>query len=232
MSCVLKLSGSRTPAGSEQIYWLDPHLPSETNPEPTGPTPLDLATTEARGIIAAANVEATEILEQARERGYQDGLEAATQQYAEGIDQLGNVIVGVQEEREAFFAGVEPQLVKLSVEIAEKILRHELETKPETVLEIVRLALLQIPARHSIALHISPEDAQLIKQRRDEISDPGGIRGIEIIEDRRVPRGGCIVESPSGNLDARIGSQLAEVTRVLMEATRDDEDSDTGPEQV
>ncbi len=229
MSCVLKLSGSPGPTAPGQVYLLDPHRPPETSRA----TPLDEAVAEAEALVSTARAEAEQLRRSAIDRGYEEGLQRAAQEYRQSIDQLQTLMAELREERERFFSGIEPQLVKLSVEIAEKILRHELESKPEAVLEIVRLALLQLPDRDSISLRVSPQDAELIRQHRDAMKvSAGGIREIEIIEDRRVDRGGCIVESKSGSLDARVSSQLSEIERALLEATGDDADADPGPEQI
>lgn len=226
MSCVLKLSSSPRSRGEGQIYLLDPHKP----PERARATPLDQAVADAKDMVVTARAEAEGLRRGAIDRGYNEGLEVAAQQYCDSIDQLQNLMNDLREEREAFFAGIESQVVKLSVEIAEKLLRRELESSPEAVLDIIKLALLQLTDRDSIALRVSPDDAELIKQHRDAIREAaGGIRQIEIIEDRRIDRGGCVAESSSGSLDARISSQLSEVTRALMEATGDDRDADSGP---
>lgn len=229
MSCVLKLSASPRPLIASQVYLLDPHQHSEASPV----SPLDLAMAEAKDIVDTAQAEADALRRTAIDQGYHEGLDMAAQRYCGAIDQMENLTAAVREERETFFAGIESQVVKLSVQIAEKILRHELETNPEAVLEIIKLALLQLTDRDSITLRVSPYDAELIKQHRDAIRDAaGGIRQIEIVEDRRVDRGGCVAESSSGSLDARVSSQLSEVTRALMEATGDDPDADFGSEQI
>jgi len=227
LSCVLKFSASPSPRASGQIYLLDPHQP----PERGRTTPLDQAIAEAKEIVVDARVEADGLRRGAIDRGYNEGLDVAAQQYCDAIDRLEKLMNALREEREAFFAGIESQVVKLSVEIAEKILRHELESSPEAVLDIVKLALLQLTDRDSIVLRVSPYDAELIKQHRDAIREAaGGIRQIDVIEDRRIDRGGCVAESSSGSLDARVSSQLSEVTRALMEATGDDRDADPGSE--
>jgi flagellar assembly protein FliH len=188
---------------------------------------------EAEAIVAEAKAQAEELRRSAYDRGYQEGLELSAGQYCLAIKQLEDLMNGLRDEREAFFSRAEPQVVKLSVEIAEKILRHELETKPEAVLDIVKIALLQLVGTDSIVLRVSPHDAEVIKQHRDVLEDAaGGVRRIEIIEDRRVDQGGCIAECSSGSLDARLSSQLSEVNRALTEATGDDRDADGGSEQV
>lgn len=229
MSCVLKLSGSSSRLAEAQVYLLDPHQPPDT----ARVTPLDQAVAESKLMVVEAQAEAESIRRDAFGQGYQEGLDLAAQRYCQSIAQLQDLMDSLRQERESFFASIESEVVKLSVEIAEKILRHELESKPEAVMEIIRLALLQLTDRDSISLRISPQDAELVKQHREQIRDAaGGVRQIEIIEDRRVDPGGCVIESASGSLDARVSSQLSEISRALLEVSGDDRDADPGFEQV
>ena len=45
------------------------------------------------------------------------------------------------------------------------------------------------------------------------------VNGINIIEDSTVDKGGCIVETDFGAIDARISSQLAELETKIMEVS-------------
>jgi len=49
-----------------------------------------------------------------------------------------------------------------------------------------------------------------------------GIQKIEVIADRRVKRGGCVLETSVGNVDARIQSQLSEIGNSLREVASGD----------
>ena len=47
-----------------------------------------------------------------------------------------------------------------------------------------------------------------------------GVQRMDIMDDYRVGRGGCVVESPVGILDARLDRQVAEIERTLTEAVK------------
>ena len=44
-----------------------------------------------------------------------------------------------------------------------------------------------------------------------------GVKSIKILEDSTVDRGGCIIETDFGSLDARISSQLHEIEERILE---------------
>lgn len=225
MSYLVKLSSSPAPPADSDVYLVHPHSPSVKR----SGSMLDRAIAEADGVIQAAHADADALRRQAQDQGYLDGLQRAAEQWSAAVGEVERLRQAINEERETFLASAESQVVKLCVDIAEKILRHELETSPEKVLEIVKFSLLQLTDRDTIQLRVNPEDAELIKEHREVIKESaGGIRQIEIIEDRRVDRGGCIAVSASGSLDGRIKSQLTEIKRALTEGSGDD-DRDTGP---
>jgi len=43
------------------------------------------------------------------------------------------------------------------------------------------------------------------------------LRSLEIVEDARIERGGCVIEMEVGSVDARIDEQLREVERSFLE---------------
>ena len=54
--------------------------------------------------------------------------------------------------------------------------------------------------------------------RDDLLSLLDGIKNLEIVDDRRVGDGGCVIETNAGTIDAKIETQLAEVERALANA--------------
>lgn len=236
MNCIVKHSTPLAVAPESDVFMLDPARPLiGLRGGRTGANPLDRALVEAQGVRQRAEEEAERLQREAVERGYRDGLESVAEQRVASMREIKDLKESILAEREAFYAIVEPQVVKLIMEIAEKILRRELETRPESVLDIVKFSLQQLTDKEAITLRVNPADVEMVRAYHQSIRDSaGGLREIEIIEDRRVDRGGCIAESASGSLDARIKSQIAEITRVITEAVGDDDagDTDSGPEQI
>ena len=228
MSCILKLSVAKTPSGGE-VYLVDPdRLAAARADRRFSRNPRERAAAEAEEILADARARADKMCLEALERGYKEGSEQSVAEYADARRKIEELTEDLRAERESFFAEIEPKVVKLSVEIAEKILRRELTAKPESVLEIAKAALYQLMDTESVRLCVNPEDVELIKANQDDL----GARRVEIIEDRRVEAGGCVVESPNGRLDARISTQISQVAKLFAEEASDTPNPDAGSDEI
>jgi flagellar assembly protein FliH len=113
-------------------------------------------------------------------------------------------------------------VLKLSVEIARKIVRREIEKDDEFIIDAVKAGLHQLSSRQDLKIRVNSADSEMVKEHRDDLTASfDGMPPVEVIEDRRVPQGGWIVESTSGRLDGRVDTQLNEIERSLTETLRD-----------
>src|SRR6266542_2940076 len=81
-----------------------------------------------------------------------------------------------------------------------------------------REAVRRARDRSRLIVRVSPADFDVIRQNRDEILEGLEAGHVEIAADDRVELGGCLLETPSGNLDSRLEVQLANLRRTLLEA--------------
>lgn len=186
----------------------------------------------ARSIIAQAQEEsealvlmATEESESIRETAYHEGYEAGMHQLDADRLELAENFSSLESEVERqvarFWINIEPELLKLSVEIAGKVVRQKIDENEELVLTTVKAGLKQLRDRQELKIHVNPDDYRLLRERREDVqSSCDGIRSVEVIDDRRVEKGGCLIESGNGHLDGRIETQLGEVEHTLLEAVR------------
>jgi flagellar assembly protein FliH len=196
---------------------------------------LEAARAEAEAIRLKAIQDAERIREQARREGYQrgyddgyhDGAREAQQRADAELQQtletlrahLQQVIQGVHAQHEAYLQHAEAQMLDLALEVARKVVREELKQQPAHVLAIVRDALRRVQGFGRLRIRVNPLDVDLLRQNRPSLLQVvDGVEGIEIVEDRRVDQGGCVIETEQGVYDARIRTQLGEIERVLREA--------------
>ncbi|MCS7272895.1 MAG: FliH/SctL family protein [Fimbriimonadales bacterium] len=196
---------------------------------------LDAVRAEAQAILTRAIQEAERIREQAYREGYQSGYEAGyadganeARQHAEATLQrtLENLHAQVAElcrvlraEYDAYLQRTEQQMVELAIEVARKVVREELRLQPEHVVAVVRETLRRLQGFGRVRIRVHPLDVELVRRHRPlllQVVD--GIEAIEIVEDRRVGQGGCIIETDQGIYDARIDTQLSELERAIREA--------------
>ena len=159
-----------------------------------------------------------EQLRQARETGYREGEAAATQaarsKLDAAVDQLGSSIRELAGYRGRLRKDAERDLVGLSLAIARRILRREVSLDPEAVLGIVKAALQKLDAREVYRVRLHPEDVVLLGRRMEPV---GLGRNVELVADSSIERGGAVVETTRGALDATIGGQLQEIERGLAD---------------
>ncbi|OYT74133.1 MAG: hypothetical protein CFK49_09980 [Armatimonadetes bacterium JP3_11] len=204
-------------------------------PKPEEAPDLEAIRAEAEALRLQAMQDAEHIREQARREGYQrgyeqgyaDGEQYARQQSDEALQrtvetlrtQVEQVVQSLQAQYATYLQNAEAQMLELVLEVARKVVREELKLQPEHALAIVRDVLRRVQGFVPIRIRVNPLDLELIRQNRAALLYiVDGVEGIEIVEDRRVDPGGCIIETAQGVYDARIKTQLGELERVMREA--------------
>jgi flagellar assembly protein FliH len=80
---------------------------------------------------------------------------------------------------------------------------------------MARAAIARIVDREQITVRVNPADIEQMREHRDELLALGDVKTMRVIEDQRVDRGGVILETDSGSVDAKISTQLTEVRKIL-----------------
>lgn len=158
--------------------------------------------------------EAEEAAEQTRQNGYnegyQEGLAAYTQQTTKAILQL--------QQRET---AIEGEFIKLVRVCVEKILGQEIKLNPDAVAGMVRMTLQDARQQREIIVRVHPEDVEYLnKNKRKLLEVLARANTIEIREDATIARGGCIVLTELGMIDASLERQLDAIQSAVEEEYR------------
>jgi Flagellar assembly protein FliH len=112
----------------------------------------------------------------------------------------------------------EPQLVELAFAVARRVLERAVARDRDAVAELAALALESVRERRSVVLRVHPEDALALREAEPGLRDRlGRERCIGLVEDPSVGRGGVVVETEAGAIDARLSVQLEALRRALAE---------------
>jgi flagellar assembly protein FliH len=167
----------------------------------------------------AAELAAKQIFEDARARGLEEGRRGIESERLAFVARVQEVESEINAERGAFFSRVEPEIVRLAVNIAEKVVGREVADHPDIVLETIKRSLKRMQEKESLRIRVNPDSLELVREHRDDlIASVDGVQKLEIADDRRVDPGGCIIESRNGNVDARVGTQIREIERAVTGA--------------
>lgn len=170
--------------------------------------------------VAGAEVDAER---EAYELGFSTGEKAGFELGRKKAEVLFCGLSGVLEEigsfRENIFEACEGEMVALSLAIAKKLIRREVEVAHEVVVECVKTALKALVSSGEVLIRINPKDLEVIKQHRAEIERyTDAAKGMNIEADPTVERGGALIETNYGEVDATIGGILGEIEEKLQNA--------------
>lgn len=183
------------------------------------PAALDRTDNLSLRMPTAADLEA--IHQQAHQEGYQvgftEGVEAGRQQgaqaAAEELRQLQVLLAKVTEAIGGFEQAMADDLLALSLDMSKQMLRHALKVKPELLLPVVRSAMESLPQNTPHPhLHLHPDDAALVRAGMQSEAAQGGWK---IIEDHRISRGGCRIETQVSETDATIENRWQRLAMAL-----------------
>lgn len=195
---------------------------------------LEKAYAQADVITRTARSEATAIQEEAYSAGYNAGLRQGARAADALIGRLEQDVAAAEEERARLLELVEHDVLMLCLEAVEKIVRHEIKTDQRVVVRMIKSCLRRIKDREPVDVRVSQQEVEFVRSQRDELlSLVEGARGLTISDDRRISPGGCVLESASGTVDARIETQVEQIRSKLMETYENGHRQTTsGPEQL
>lgn len=166
--------------------------------------------------------EMAELRDQGYKDGYAQGQAKGEGEYSDALIELADAINTVTENKRKFFEQSEPELLQLSLKIAEKIVQTQINLDQNTMIKIVNESIRRITDKDKVIIKVCPEDSDFIRQNREQIlAKMPDIRTLEIEDDPRIERGGCIIETRLGFIDSLISTKLASVEAALFKVYND-----------
>ena len=170
---------------------------------------------EAMDVLSAAQKEAEDIRQQAREEfeaqrklGYDKGLDDSKEEIA--IQKLEQV-----EKSIDYLSSMENKIVEIVLTALKKCVA-EIGEK-ELMVQVVQKAMQAVVRnQQQVVLKVSPEMLPTVKERLNEIlSKFPGVNYINLMDDPRIKGVSCIIETDAGNVEASLDHQLAAIEKAL-----------------
>lgn len=161
------------------------------------------------------------LIEEAKETGYSDGFEQGKQQslkdYQAMLTEANTVTSLATHDYHQKLHQAEQDILALAVHISKKILQQELDEHPESFLSLVSQAIKEVKEQPVISLYLHPNEYQMVVQQRNELNQVLGEQvSLSIFIDYELNPGSCMIEHPSGQIDASIDTQLHEIKNRLL----------------
>ena len=250
----LSAAAISVPTGDEPPKPKEPEAPPPPPPEPIDEKIIAAAQAKAQELLQQAQAKAQEFLQQAQgqieqlqqqalveaeqkrqeakelgtRQGIEEGQRLAHQQYVDLMLQARDLYVQAIKERRQLIEATEPALAKLSIDIAEKIIGLEISTSGDVIMGVVKEALSDMKDREEVRIRVNPDDYHIVNNDRSALMRMvEGLKDFDLSVDSKVARGGCIIETNLGNIDARLETQLAAI-RTAFDRSANGEDGDDG----
>jgi flagellar biosynthesis/type III secretory pathway protein FliH len=154
-------------------------------------------------------------LEEGRQLGREEEGIRFQEMEVRRIESTSRIVDQVARERESFLRAVEPEVVKLALSIASRILRHEAQTDPLFLAGAVRVALGQLAETVPVRLRVPATDFKLWSETIARL--PNLNVKPTVIAGEDLAAGECMIETDLGSLDLGVGSQLSEIATMFFD---------------
>jgi flagellar assembly protein FliH len=192
-------------------------------------------------VLAAAWAEAEHIRQQARIDGEAAGYAAGMQRAQDEFQVVSDGLVRALGEAAQALAGTRAELVEsltrqaadVSLGVGRQIVAGAVEVKPELVMDVIRGAIRRLSERHRLTVLVNQDDLELVSNSLERLRlELGGIEFMEVLADRRIERGGTIVQTEYGEIDATIATQIENARALLAASLVGDRERDTDEHQA
>jgi flagellar assembly protein FliH len=190
--------------------------PAPKAPEPVAetPAPTDVADGPleiAPGVQLPTLDDLERIHQEAHREGYAAGYEEGSARGRMEAAELHQLVQSFDQALGQFDQAVAEEIQALAIEIARQVVRDTLTTKPESVLIVVREALLHMPQQAAL-IHAHPDDVDILRKYLAEHYDSIQHR---VVEDGSISQGGCLIEAAGAMVDAQIQTRWKRIVESL-----------------
>lgn len=184
-----------------------------TGGEPTGSSPAEdaraAAEAEQRRILADRRQREEQVRREGYETGRADGLAEYRQQVEAMRQRLGAALEELADTRAALHRAAEETAVRLALALTRKLAGHLANVDDDLVRHSVSRALAKVSDQQRIVVRVHPDDHGALERCREQwrtaVEHPDGLH---LEADAAVGRGGCLIETGLGEIDATLECQI------------------------
>jgi len=145
-------------------------------------------------------------------QGERAGLEAGGKRADAMLRRIAQTIEELGGLRQTLIQETEREMVQLALTLARRVVHREVSLDPELAAALAHVALERLGTNTPATIRLNPEDYTVVTQ---DGARWGG-QTVTVVPDPSISRGGCLVESAFGSVDATIERQFDELSRALF----------------
>jgi len=155
-------------------------------------------------------------------RGEKAGIESGNEKIESVVNRINKGLSELRKIRQDISLETEQEIVKLAMAIARKIVCNEIRINKNAVVNVVKEAVKKVDGSERVKVKLSIKDFQFINNEKPAIIDKiTNIENVGFEMDESISDGGCIIETESGDIDARIEKQFQAVEEAFERLNKD-----------
>jgi flagellar assembly protein FliH len=155
-----------------------------------------------------------------REQGREEGFKEGKAEVERLVARVHVILEKAMDKRAEILDQAEAQVVELVLLVARKVVKVISENQKSVVVQNIAGALRKLKTKGDVVVRVNLADLQLATEHvKDFVAAAENAKRLTIVEDTTIDRGGCVVETDFGEIDARISSQLSELEEKILEVS-------------
>ncbi|UCD95220.1 MAG: hypothetical protein JSU69_03990 [Candidatus Zixiibacteriota bacterium] len=148
--------------------------------------------------------------------GYDRGLSDGHKEAQKVVDNFASLINDAVKQRQVLFDEAHQKILELVLRISKNVTFDAARIDPEITAKIIAGAIGKLVDKSKIKVKVHPDHLPLMEQQIDRFKgDSTAVKEITIEPDNRVRYGGCFIETPKGDIDARVESQMEALAEAI-----------------
>ncbi len=150
------------------------------------------------------------------EGGFNKGKEAAKEEFSPVLETTQKLVEELSGFRKEMYDKLEREMIEMVIALTKKVIHFEFSTREDAVQDMIRLAVQSVLDRESMVIKIHPTDKEYAESFRPELHHMfSEIKNITFVAHSGIERGGCVIETNFGVIDARIEKLEEQIDRIL-----------------
>ncbi len=170
-----------------------------------------------RADIIAKRKEIQEACDKAFSEGLREGINQEKNKLSMAMESVAKLIKDLKISKNEFLKNSEKDIIDLIFLIAEKVVHREVSTNKDIIMHVLRDTVKNINDREGVKIRLNPKDYNYIMELWPDFLDKFcDMENTLIEEDEEIGQGGAVVETHSGEIDARLDHQLDKIKETLI----------------
>ncbi|NGX55877.1 MAG: Yop proteins translocation protein L [Candidatus Anoxychlamydiales bacterium] len=135
--------------------------------------------------------------------------EAKKEGFNQGLDKFNKHILKIDKNLKEISKTIEKKIFTIALSAVKKIVGQELEIHPDRIIDIVKQALKPVLQHKKIKIYVNKLDLEILEKEKQKIKDILDSIEYFLIQERDdIQRGGCIIETEAGIINAQLENQF------------------------